>query len=309
MKIAVMESVNFNDSQKARLSQIGEIDYYTGLEQSDANRIAPSYDIVVVDFVNPTPFLLEMKPGSLVALLSTGYGWISNLSTAHEKGVLVSNIPAYATEAVAEHLLGLLLGMTKRIFAQENLNINSSPSGFELKNKTVGIIGLGNIGLRFAEIINFFGGKVITYNRTEKNVASIDDVSLEELLSKSDIICLTPSVNNSSKSLINMQNVSLIKDNAVLIGSTWGIVTEDAIVELIESKGILAAFDAAFEGGEGISIEYQSKFKQFASDKRLVLTPHIAYDTVEADIRRLDTCVANIQSFVEGSPNNIINDK
>ncbi|MDE6585153.1 MAG: hypothetical protein K2K80_00530 [Clostridia bacterium] len=298
-KIAILERTNFSGRQMQELKAHFIVDTFDNLSQEEANKIAPAYDVVIVNWLDPTPFLLKMKKGSLVALLSTGYGWITNLKEAHDKGVFVANIPGYSTEAVAEHLLALLLGITKNIFPTLNKQDNHSV-GVELSGKTIGIIGLGNIGYRFAEICNFFGANVITYNRHQKNTPLAQDVSLDELLKKSDIICVSCSVNESSKNLINSKNIASIKKGAILIGSTWGIISEDALISGIEKGNIGAiAFDAALEAND-------EKIENLIGDK-IYLTPHIAYNTEESEQRQLDICVENIISFINGNGKNIVN--
>lgn len=300
MKIAILEKTNFSRMQIRKLESIGEVDFYENLSQEQANEIAPQYDVVVVNWLDPTPFLLDMKSGSLVALLSTGYGWITNLDEAYERNILVSNIPDYCTEAVAEHLLGMLLGISKNIFATINAD-NNGCVGFELKGKTVGIVGLGKIGLRFAEIMNFFGAKIITYNRNPKNVEIAKEVSLNGLLESSDIICITCSVNDVSKNLINVSNYERIKKGAIIIGSTWEIISESVFSKMIEDDIVsFVSFDAAVEANSKVS----SELKQYK--ERVFFTPHIAYNTVESEVRQLDICVNNIVSFAMGCPNNIV---
>ena len=305
-KIAVLEKTNFSQAQIERLKALGQVDFYENLSDAEANRLGPQYDVTVVNWVDPTPYLLQMQPGSLVELLSTGYGWISNIAEAHEKGIYVANIPAYSTEAVSEHLLGLLLGVSKRIFGQLGSDQDDGIPGFELAGKTVGIIGLGNIGSRFAEIMRFFGANILTYNRTRKNNLLAKDVSLNELLASSDIVCITPAVNNESRGLINAENYDVLKDGVVLIGSTWDIATEDALLKLLSEKNSIAAFDAALEGKQSISEDAKKALSDFAAQKRLFLTPHCAYNTAEAEGRQLDICVANIEQFLEGTPQNIV---
>jgi len=305
-KIAIMEKTNFSQEQISRLKTLGEVTFYENLSDEEANKIAPQNDVVVVNWLDPTPFLLEMHPQSLVALLSTGYGWISNIAQARAKGIYVSNIPGYSTEAVSEHLLGLLLGISKRIFIQINHSNDDGIAGFELFGKTVGIIGLGNIGLRFAQMMNFFGATVLTYNRTQKNNTFAKDVALNDLLTSSDIICITPSVNDQSRALINDSNCGVMKDGVVIIGSTWDIITETSLVKIIKEKKAIAAFDAALEGKQSINGEQKKVLDELTAGNKLFLTPHSAYNTVEAGIRQLDICVSNIERFLKGSPQNIV---
>jgi glycerate dehydrogenase len=308
-KIVVLEKTNFSTEQKARLAALGDVEYCDyGEDISTAVAIERTKDsnVVVVNWIDPSPFLLSMKPHSLVELLSTGYSWIQNISEAKVKGTLVANIPAYSTEAVAEHVFGLLLGVSKRIFAQLVNEKDDGIQGFELANKTVGIIGMGHIGTRFAEIVSFFGAKVLTYNRTAKNNSIAKDVSLNELLSLSDIICITPSVNDKSRALINDRNMHFVKDGVVLVGSTWDIITETALVNLIAEKRTVAAFDAALEARQSISESVKKTLDSYVADKKLFLTPHSAYNTTEAEERQLDICISNIENFLLGKPQNIV---
>lgn len=308
-KITVLEKINFSAEQRVRLATLGDVEYYDYGEDipvSVACEKTKDSDVVVVNWIDPSPFLLSMKPNTLVELLSTGYGWIQNMPEAKKKGTLVANIPAYSTEAVAEHVLGLLLGVSKRIFAQLSNSKDDGVQGFELANKTVGIIGMGCIGTRFAEMVSFFSANVITYNRTAKNNPIAKDVSLEELLSTSDIICITPSVNDQSRSLINDGNIALVKERAVLVGSTWDIISETALVKLLADKKVVAAFDAALEGRQTISADVNKALDGYTAEKKLFLTPHSAYNTAEAAVRQLDICISNIEQFLQGNPQNIV---
>lgn len=300
MKIGILERTNFSEEQISTLRKVGELDFYEGLSQDEANKIAIKYDVVIVNWLDPTPFILNMKPGSLIALLSTGYGWITNIKEAYEKKIYVTNIPDYSTEAVAEHLLGMLLGVSKNIFSTLN-TVNNNIVGFELKKKVVGIIGLGNIGNRFAEIMNFFGAEVITYNRTKKGNPIVRDVELSELLEQSDVICISCSVNDTSKDMINLTNIKSIKKGAIIIGSTWGIIESDAILFAVKNNIVRAvSLDAAVEGGKSIEEEIK-KYRD-----KIFLTPHIAYNTLESENRQLDICINNIVNYIKGTPQNVV---
>lgn len=300
MKIGILEKTNFSEEQISKLRNVGKVDFYEGLSQDEANKIAIDYDVVIVNWLDPTPFIMNMKPGSLIALLSTGYGWITNIKEAYEKKIYVTNIPGYSTEAVAEHLLGMLLGVSKNIFSTLNTT-NNNIVGFELKNKVVGIIGLGNIGSRFAEIMNFFGAEVITYNRTKKNNPIVKDVSLNELLEQSDVICISCSVNDDSKNMINLNNIKNIKQESIIIGSTWGIIENNAMLFAVKNNIVRAiSLDAAVEGGNGV----EEEIKKYCN--KIFLTPHIAYNTIESENRQLDICINNIVNYIKGTPQNIV---
>lgn len=326
MKITVLEHIPFSMKQKERLSKIGDVEYFEYGENiaiETALKQTKSSDVVVVNWIDPSQFILSLKRPSLVALMSTGYGWIQHLEEARNLGILVSNIPNYATESVAEHIWGLLLSFTKRISISSNWTRSCDSSGcvssifgrkittpqyepsligVELKEKTLGIIGLGNIGSRVAEVAKAFGMNIITYNRRNKNSPIAADVSFEELLSQSDIICITCPLNDQSKQMINSKNMNLIKKSAILTGATWGIIEESALLELLKSEQIDGvAFDVALEGAEKIESD------ELLAHPRFLCTKHNAYNTIEAAERQRDICIDNIEAFVSGSAKNIIN--
>lgn len=308
MLISIIEPIHFNQSQLTRLKKIGTVNFYdyNTLSENEKHYIITESDVIVVNWIDPSPFILKMKQNSLVALLSTGYGWISNIQEAYDNSVFIANIPGYATESVAEHLLGLLLGVTKKIFVQLGSHEHSKEKGVTINGKTVGIIGLGRIGLRFSEILRVFYPNIITYNRTAKFIYGIEDVSLETLLTQSEIICITSSYNETSASLINVKNCGLIKDDAVIIGSTWGIISEKALLSLLSEKNICIAFDVALEGGVKLDDSWHKVYDDFIKTGRLYFTPHVAYNTVDAETRQLEICVSNIEHFTSGRMQNIV---
>lgn len=326
MKITVLEHVPFSEAQKDRLLQLGDVTYFSYDEDTSVDIIlqeTKDSDVVVVNWIDPSPFILSLKQPSLVALMSTGYGWIQHLEEARKKGILVSNIPAYSTEAVAEHIFGLLLSYTKRInissnwtrpnetrmvvssiFGREIVTPPHKPSfvGTELKGKTLGIIGLGHIGSRAAELAKAFGMNIITYNRNKKNSPQADDVSLNELLAKSDVVCITCPLNDQSKKLINSNNLGLIKKSAVLTGATWGVIDEEALLEALKNGQLNGvAFDVALEGSEKI------KCDELLAHPNFLCTKHNAYNTFEAAERQRDICISNIEAFANGHTHNIVN--
>ena len=312
MKIVVLEKKEMSEAQKIRLEKCGQVEYYFNdstidESQSKAKERAKGADVVIVDWVNPSDFILSMKNPSLVALMSTGYAWIQHREEARKNGCLIANIPGFATEAVAEHILGLIFSCSRKIMIgdreiREGLKARGTLRGFELKGKKAGIIGLGNIGKRVAEILQFFGMEVITYNRTQKNILEIKDVPLDTLLSESDIVCVTCSMNEESENMITYDNLKRLKHNAIVVGTTWGVVKTDDIPKFMnERNDVLFGFDAAFEGTD-INLK-----KDILSQQNIVLTPHIAFDTDESLIRQVDICIDNIEAFIAGKEKNVIN--
>jgi glycerate dehydrogenase len=311
-KINILGKVAFSVGHQERLAEIAK-NYNLVVEYHDCDRRIVSEEVltkikdskvVVVDWVDPSPFILSLESGTLVSLLSTGYGWIKNLEAAKKNGVLVSNIPEYSTDAVAEHIFGLLLAYSKKIIFTSNWSKKFSPNliGFQLKGKTLGIIGLGNIGTRVAEIAKALKMNVITFNRTKKDKPIARDVELNELLSTSDVVCVTCSLNEQSRNMINRENILAIKRGAVITGATWGVIEELALKQALDSGRISAvALDVALEGSD----ELQNK--ELLSHENFFCTFHNAYNTVEATKVQADTCLDNIERFLIGKPQNIIN--
>ena len=305
LKIAILEEVAFTDDQRERLAALGQVDYFhfTADDQEKANVIAPDYDVVVASWINPTHFILKMKPNSLVALMCTGYDFIHNLEEAKQNHVHVANLRDYCTEAVAEHLLGLLLGISKRIFPAVGGG-DGKQKGFELAGKIVGVIGLGAIGARFAEIMRFFGAKVITVNRNAKRSPLATDVMLSELLSRSDIICISCSINRDSEGLIHRGNVEQIKPGALLISCVWNIITEDALACALALETLtFAALDATITMRRDFQVP---AILQPFHNKTLFLTPWNAYNTLETTENQKSMLCDNIENYAKGKPTNIV---
>jgi glycerate dehydrogenase len=115
MKIVVLEKVDMSPDQRTRLESLGDVQWFESSTPNEIGMRVKGADVVVVDWIDPSPFILDMKAPSLIALLSTGFSWVQHRDAAREKGILIANVPAYSTEAVAEHLLGLILCVARRI--------------------------------------------------------------------------------------------------------------------------------------------------------------------------------------------------
>jgi phosphoglycerate dehydrogenase-like enzyme len=308
MKITVLEHVQMTDDQRAKLERLGDACWNESSTEVECRARIENADVVVVDWIDPSPFILEMKSPSLLALMSTGFGWIKHREEARERGILISNIPGYATEAVAEHIIGLLLAVTRRIVtgAQSVHNGETAKGnlpGIELAGRTMGIIGLGRIGSRVAELANAFGMKLVTHNRHPKHMPRILDLSLAALLESSDVVCVSCPLNDQSRDLLDATNLRLLRRGSILVGATWDVVNVSDLIPLLRSGHIRGfGFDAAIEGG-GITLP--PDLRQL---ENVVITPHVGFNTVEATIRQADICIENIAAFKNTRPINIVNE-
>ena len=266
----------------------------------------------------------------LIATRSTGFDHI-DLTAAKARGVAVANVPFYGENTVAEFAFALLLALSRRVIdADERVRAGTfSPTGlrgFDLAGKTVGVIGTGHIGAHLIRMAQGFGMKVIGFdafpNADLSRTLNFTYVSLTELLAQSDIITLHVPYNKDTPHLINKKNISEIKKGAFLINTARGAVVEtDALVEALKNGTLAgAALDVLEEEGdindatallnaphpkaEDLKILLENHY--LIDHPRVIVTPHVAFNTQEAIERILNTTIENIRSFATGTPVNIV---
>ena len=276
-----------------------------------------------------TQIIAALPNLKLVATRSTGFDHI-DLEACRKKKIIVSNVPSYGENTVAEHTFALILSLSRNIckvctrslrydFTIEGLK------GFDLKDKTLGVVGAGRIGLHVIRIAKGFGMNVLAYDVNQNDLLSevlgFEYVSLEELLSKSDVITLHVPYNKFTHHLINKDRVKLMKKGAILINTARGAVVDtEALIEAL-NKGILAGAGLdVLEGEELIKEEKQLLYDQkklavlsnlvkghiLLSKENVVFTPHIAFYSQEALERILEITVQNIKTFSSENPQNVV---
>jgi D-lactate dehydrogenase len=265
----------------------------------------------------------------LIVARSTGYDHI-DLKECKKRKITVCNVPFYGENTVAEHTFALILSLSRNIHKSYMRSIRNDFSidglkGFDLKGKTIGVIGAGRIGLHVIKMAKGFGMNVLTYDVNQDNflaeVLGFSYVSLKELLNKSDIITLHVPYNKQTHHLINKNNIKQIKRNAILINtSRGGNVDTDALMEALDNKILSGAGLDVLEGEELIKEEKQLlydpkkleilgnivKDRILINKDNVVFTPHIGFYSEEALQRILETSVENILAFIEGKPQNIV---
>lgn len=269
--------------------------------------------------------ILDQLPSlKFITTMSTGFDHI-DLATCRAKGIKVSNVPYYGENTVAEHTLALILALARRLpesieriktgdFSLKGLR------GFDLKGKTIGIIGLGHIGEHVARMAKGFEMRILAYD-PKKNIAlakklKIKYVALNYLLKNSDIISLHTPYNKKTHHLINKGNIKIIKPGAYLINTARGGLVETEAIIIALKKNILAGAgldvleEECFikEEKELLSKPFQEKCNLktvlqnhfLIQDPRVLVTPHNAFNSEEALIRILDTTIDNIKSYLIG---------
>jgi D-lactate dehydrogenase len=267
----------------------------------------------------------------LIATRSTGFDHI-DLAVAKERGITVVNVPFYGENTVAEFAFALLLALSRRIIdADERVREDGifSPTGlrgFDLAGKTLGVVGCGHIGIHVIRMAKGFGMKVTVFDvhRDEalSSTLGFAYATLPELLASSDIISLHVPYNPHTHHLINKENIGNIKKGAYLINTARGAVIEtEALVEALKSGAIAGAgLDVLEEEGELADEEHfltdhqaQTAELKIAlanhyliSHPKVIVTPHVAFNTTEAVERILNTTIENIASFATGTPKNTV---
>ena len=321
MKIVVLDgyAANPGDLSWEELKQLGDLTIYDRTPQELVVERSLEAEAVLVNKVSLTRELIMQLPKlKYIGELATGYNNI-DLEAARERGVIVTNIPAYSTMSVAQHVIALLLNVTNHVdeFARKNRNGRWSASPdfcywdeplCELSGKTMGIVGLGHIGQSVARLALCLGMKVIAVSSkpADKLPEGIDKVTMEQLLSQSDVISLhCPLVKDGPKTtyhLVNAETLRMMKSKAILINTGRGpLVDEPAVAEALHNNQ-LAAYCADVTTEEPPHIS-----NPLLREPHAYLTPHVAWATVEARQRLMDICVANVKALIEGNPINVVN--
>jgi len=245
--------------------------------------------------------LLEATPTVKgIALATTSFGWIDR-DYCKKKGIPVSNVPGYSREAVAEHTIGMLLCMAKRILITDRKtqkNAYVKEMGFELKGKTLGIIGIGNIGSRTAELAQGIGMNVIAYNRTPKTVKGVEMKSLEEVLRESDAIAFHTTHEDSNKTFIKKEHLALMKKGVIIVNTAdREIIDEDALAVAITSGQVdMYAYEA-----EDLTSP------PLGTLERVIGLKGFGYYTKEALVNLYDIFITDLKALVDGKPTNVVN--
>ena len=318
MKIVSLDGAALNpgDLSWSCFEAFGDVKIYprTQTEAETVQRIGDA-DIVLLNKVPITEFILDACPSvKLICCLATGYN-VVDIEAARKRGIPVCNVPAYSTQAVAQFTFGLLLELCHRIGHHDQMVHNGAWSvcpnfcfwdtpQMELAGKTLGIIGFGRIGQAVGGIGKALGMKVLAYSRCPRPECerTAEYVDLDTLLKKSDVISLHCPLFPETTGLINANTISKMKDGAILINTSRGaVIDEQAVTDaLVSGKLRGAAMDV-------VSAEPISPDNPLLKAPNCIITPHMAWAPMETRQRILDITVENIQSYLNGTPVNVVN--
>lgn len=275
----------------------------------DAEIVVTNKKLITKEIIDSLPKL------KFIATLSTGYN-VVDIKHAREKGIPVSNIPAYSTDGVAQLVFALLLEMTNSV-AVHNESVKNGEwctcEHFcywktpltELRNKVFGIIGFGKIGSAVANIANAFGMRVIAYSpntRTYDGFGSVEFKSMDEVIHESDVISLHCPLTAETEGLVSEAFLNKMKKNAYLINTSRGPVIDEAALAQALNSGVIAG-----AGLDVLSEEPANENNPLLKCDKCIITPHIAWASLEARTRLMNIFKGNIKAFLEGKPTNVVN--
>ena len=318
MKIVVLDGYTLNpgDLSWDALKALGDVEIYERSNPAEVLERATGADILLT---NKTPLgkdILEQLPVvKFISLLATGYN-VVDVQFAKQKGIVVSNVPGYGTASVVQMTFALLLEFCLHVQRHSDAVAAgrwSSSKDFcfwdyplvELQDKTLGIIGFGDIGKKVADVASAFGMQIVANSRTQSDQGHRKNfkwVTLDELLRQADVVSIHSPLTPETTGLINKQTLQLMKPSAFLINTSRGPIIVDQDLANALNNGTIAG-----AGIDVLSAEPPTADNPLLKAKNCIITPHISWATKEARARLLDIAVNNVKAFLEGKAVNVVN--
>ncbi len=318
MKIVVLDgyALNPGDLSWKGIEALGEVVRYDRTAAADIVSRCQEAEIVLTNKVPFSAETLSQLPAlRMIGVMATGYN-IIDCKAASERGVTVCNIPAYSTTSVAQQVFALLFAATNSVehytrqIRQEGRWTSNPDFCYwdtplqEMAGKTLGIVGLGRIGMQVAGIAHALGMKVIAMTGKEQDQLPehIDKVDERLLLAESDVLTLHCPLTPGTQDFINASRLRQMKPTAIIINTSRGPVVNEADVAAALQQNRLGAFCA-----DVLCQEPASPDNPLLAAPRVFLTPHIAWATLEARTRLMNILTENVRNFIEGKPQNVVN--
>ncbi|MBQ1410996.1 MAG: hydroxyacid dehydrogenase [Oscillospiraceae bacterium] len=314
MKVVIMESLGISQEElaarKAPFEAQGVVFADYPRSSDPAKLIAQAQDadaMILANMPLPAEVIRTCPKLRFIDVAFTGVDHVG-LEAARARGIAVSNASGYSNEAVAELVLGMALSMARNLRAVEDRcrtgGTKDGLVGWELKGKTVGIVGLGKIGTRSAELFHAFGAKLLACSRSVHKDAPdyVVQTDLDDLLRRSDLVVLHCPLNDSTRNLINGERLAMMKPTALLINVARGpVVDEAALVEALQRGAIAGACLDVFPQEPPLD-----PHSPVIGAPHTLLTPHVAFATKESMSLRAEIVFANLQAWMDGKQQNVV---
>ena len=315
MKIVELDRETLGyDIDTSVLKTIGDFEEHEAADLETTREYIKDADVIIFNKTRMNEELLKDAPNDkLLAITATGFDNI-DLEYCKSRGIAAANVKAYSTPAVAQHTFAMALFVLEKIsYYDEYVKSGrySSQSGFcnfdekynELSGKTWGIIGMGNIGRSVARIAEAFGCKVIFYSASGNSTCTdYERVELDVLLKESDVLSIHCPLSDRTRNLINRDTLKLMKKSAILINVARGPVVNDADLAEALNNGTIAGAGLDVLGVE--PMEKDNPLGLIKDSRKLLITPHMAWASVESRQRCFDEVFENIRAFMEGRERN-----
>ncbi|MBS7329188.1 D-2-hydroxyacid dehydrogenase [Lacrimispora saccharolytica] len=315
MKIVELDRETLGyDIDTSVLKTIGSFEEHEAADLETTREYIKDADVIIFNKTKMNEELLKDAPNvKLLAITATGFDNI-DLEYCKSRGIAAANVKAYSTPAVAQHTFAMALFILEKIsYYDEYVKSGkySSQSGFcnfdekynELSGKTWGIIGMGNIGRSVAKIAEAFGCKVIFYSASGNSTCTdYERVDLDTLLKESDVLSIHCPLSDRTRNLINRDTLKLMKKSAILINVARGPVVNDADLAEALNNGTIAGAGLDVLGVE--PMEKDNPLGLIKDSRKLLITPHMAWASVESRQRCFDEVLLNIKAFIEGRERN-----
>ena len=316
MNIAILDGYTLNpgDLDWTNIQQLGTCQIYDRTTPEQVIERCIDADIILTNKVLITNEIMAQLPRlKYVGVLATGYNVVDTVE-ASKRNILVTNIPAYSTDSVAQMVFSQILNFAQNIgthaasvsqgewATSKDFSYRLTPQ-IELAGKTLGIIGFGNIGQGVAKIALAFGMKVIYQNRSIKSTPiTAEQKSLDEVLAESDFLSINCPLTEQNTGFINKQTLAKMKPSAFIINTGRGpLINEQDLADAL-NQGIIAG-----AGLDVLSAEPATANNPLTSAKNCYITPHIAWATQEARGRMMSIAGCNIKAFQDNAPQNVVN--
>lgn len=317
MKIVVLErnSVGLDVSVDG-IRKFGDVTEYANTTSENVKERIKDAEIIVA---NKAPLnaevLKEAKGVKLICEFATGYDNV-DLAYCKSRGIKVANVVNYSTDAVAQHTFALCLYVLEKLhhydeyvksgmYAAQDRFSNFDIPYTELAGKTWGIVGMGNIGRKVAHIAQAFGCKVIFYSASGNSTCTdYERVDFDTLLAESDFLSLHCPLSDKTRNLIDLDALKKMKKSAILINVARGpVVNDEALYEAL-SEGYIAGAGLDVTGTE--PMKDSNPLSKIMDSNRLIITPHMAWASIEARKRCVSETCKNIEAFLDGKDRNIV---
>ena len=320
MKIVVLDGYTENpgDLSWGELEKLGQVTVYDRSSLTDEAEAIERIDDAQIVYTNKTPVtkkVIDACPNiKMISVLATGYN-VVDYEYAKEKGIPVTNVPAYGTASVSQFAIALLLEICHHI-GHHNKTVHDGRWEncddwcywdyplIELAGKTLGIIGFGRIGQSTGRIAKAMGMKVIAFDNMPNDAGReiAEYVELDTLLSTSDVIALHCPLFPSTQGIINKENIAKMKDGVILLNNSRGpLVVEEDLADALNSGKIAAA------GLDVVSTEPIRGDNPLLKAKNCIITPHMSWGSKGSRQRIMDCTVQNIRAYLDGRPENVVN--